>query len=162
MTFIINYGKTILIRFQTSTTANTYLIKSIAWYVFILQNGLSVHIMIRFMFSVEHCSDVTWSDRAYQITGIWTVCSVQCSGVHQRKSQIFTSLAFMRGIHRLPVNFRHKRPVMRKMFSFDDVIMKYNEMSVYFHPGLVILSDVKFTWSLLWFSSTLLLLSRDK
>ena len=29
----------------------------------------------------------------------------------------------MWGIHRWPVNSRHKRPVIRKMFLFDDVIM---------------------------------------
>ena len=29
----------------------------------------------------------------------------------------------MRGIHRSPVNSRHKGPVTRKMFPFDDVIM---------------------------------------
>ena len=29
----------------------------------------------------------------------------------------------MRGIHRGPVNSPHKRPVTRKMFPFDDVIM---------------------------------------
>ena len=33
------------------------------------------------------------------------------------------SLAFVRGIHRGPVNSPHKWPVTRKMFPFDDVIM---------------------------------------
>ena len=33
------------------------------------------------------------------------------------------SLAFVRGIHRWPVNSPHKWPVTRKMFPFDDVIM---------------------------------------
>ena len=33
------------------------------------------------------------------------------------------SLAFVRGIHRWPVNFPHKWPVTRKMFPFHDVIM---------------------------------------
>ena len=33
------------------------------------------------------------------------------------------SLAFVRGIHRWPVNSPHKWPVMQKMFPFDDVIM---------------------------------------
>ena len=33
------------------------------------------------------------------------------------------SLVFVRGIHRRPVNSTYKRPVTRKMFSFDDVIM---------------------------------------
>ena len=32
------------------------------------------------------------------------------------------SLSFVRGIHRWPVNSRHKRPVARKMFPFGDVI----------------------------------------
>ena len=41
----------------------------------------------------------------------------------QRKHQSSTSLAFVRGIHRSPVNSPHKRPVTRKMFSFGDVIM---------------------------------------
>ena len=35
------------------------------------------------------------------------------------------SLAFVWGIHRWPVNSSHKWPVTRKMFPFDDVIMKF-------------------------------------
>ena len=42
---------------------------------------------------------------------------------HQRKHQSFVSLAFVRGIHRWPVNSPHKGPVTRKMFPFDDVII---------------------------------------
>ena len=44
----------------------------------------------------------------------------------QRKHQSSASLAFVRGIHRRPVNSPHKGPVMRKMFPFDDVIMEYS------------------------------------
>ena len=44
-------------------------------------------------------------------------------GADQRKHQSSTSLAFVRGIHRGPVNFPHKWPVTRKMYSFEDVIM---------------------------------------
>ena len=33
------------------------------------------------------------------------------------------SLAFVWGIHRWPVNSQHKRPVTRKMFPFDNIIM---------------------------------------
>ena len=40
-----------------------------------------------------------------------------------KKNQSSSSLAFVRGIHRWPVNSPHKGPVMRKMFPFDDVIM---------------------------------------
>ena len=46
-----------------------------------------------------------------------------CSGVDQRKHQRSTSLAFVRGIHRWPVNSPHKEPVTRKMFPYDHVIM---------------------------------------
>ena len=60
---------------------------------------------------------------ASQITCISIVCSTVCSGADQRKRQSSASLAFVRGIHRLPVNSPHKGPVMRKMFPFDDVIM---------------------------------------
>ena len=42
---------------------------------------------------------------------------------NQRKCQSSASLAFVRGIHRRPVNSPHKGPVTRKMFPFDDVIM---------------------------------------
>ena len=44
-------------------------------------------------------------------------------GADQRKHQSSASLAFVRGIHRWPVNSSHKGPVTRKMFPFDDVIM---------------------------------------
>ena len=47
---------------------------------------------------------------------------------HQRLDCLLTclfsaSLAFVRGIHRGPVNSPHKRPVTREMSPFDDVIM---------------------------------------
>ena len=45
------------------------------------------------------------------------------------------SLAFVQGIHRWPVNPPHKRPATRKMFSFDDVIMK-RESRIRSHIGL--------------------------
>ena len=40
-----------------------------------------------------------------------------------KKTWSSASLAFMRGIHRGPVNSPHKGPVTRKMFPFGDVIM---------------------------------------
>ena len=45
------------------------------------------------------------------------------SGTDQRNHQSSASLAFVRGIHRWPVNSPHKGPVTQKMFPFDDVIM---------------------------------------
>ena len=41
----------------------------------------------------------------------------------QRKHQSSASLAYVRGIHRGPVNSPHKWPVTWKMLPFDDVIM---------------------------------------
>ena len=42
---------------------------------------------------------------------------------HRRKHQSSASLAFVRGIHRWPVNSPHKGTVTRKIFPFDDVII---------------------------------------
>ena len=55
--------------------------------------------------------------------GLTIVYSTIHSVADQRKHQSSLSLAFMRGIHRWPVNSPYKWPVMQKMFSFDDVIM---------------------------------------
>ena len=92
------------------------------------------------------CSDVTWASWRFSFLGMrWIVQLLQwrhngrdgvsnhqppdCllnrySGADQRKHQSTASLAFVRGIHRWPVNSPHKWPVKRKMFSFDDVIMQ--------------------------------------
>ena len=52
-------------------------------------------------------------------------------GAGQRKHQSSTSLAFVQGIHRWPVNSLHKWPVRRIMFTFDDVIMQAQAWSIY-------------------------------
>ena len=58
-----------------------------------------------------------------QITSLTIVYSAVYSGADQRKHESSASLAFVRGIHRGPVNSPHKWPVTRKKFPFDDVIM---------------------------------------
>ena len=58
-----------------------------------------------------------------QITSLTIIYSTVYSDADQRKQQSSASLAFVRGIHRGPINSQHKWPVTRKMFSFDDVIM---------------------------------------
>ena len=80
--------------------------------------------------TLEHYIRLQWRhnehDMASQITTITTVsivCSTVCSGADQRIHQSSASLAFVRGIHRWPVDSPHKGPVTRKMFPFDDVIM---------------------------------------
>ena len=60
---------------------------------------------------------------ASQITSLTVVYSFVYSDADQRKHQSSSSLAFVPGIHRGPVNSPHKWPVTRKMFPFDDVIM---------------------------------------
>ena len=72
----------------------------------------------------SHYNDVIMSTVASQITGVPIVCSSVASGADHRKHQSSASLAFVRGIHRWPVNSPHKRPGTWKMFSFDDVIMQ--------------------------------------
>ena len=63
-----------------------------------------------------------------QLTSPIIVYSTVYSGADQRKHQTSASLAFVRGIHRRPVNSPHKGPVTRKMFPFDDVIIIFHEM----------------------------------
>ena len=70
-----------------------------------------------------HYDDVIMGTMASQITCLTIVYSALYSGADQRKHQSSASLAFVRGIHRGPVNSPHKWPVTRKMFPFDDVIM---------------------------------------
>ena len=73
-----------------------------------------------------HYNGVIMSAMMSQITGASIVYSTVCSGADQRKHQSSVSLAFVRGIHKWPVNSSHKGPVTRKMFPFDDVIMTTN------------------------------------
>ena len=80
----------------------------------------------------HHYGDVIMGTIASQITSLAIVYSAVYSGADQRK-QSSASLAFVRGIHRGPVNSPRKWPVTRKMFPFDDVIML--PAVVHFHYG---------------------------
>ena len=71
----------------------------------------------------DHCSYVVMSTMVSQITSVSIVCSFVCSVADHRKHQSSAPLAFVRGIHRWPVNSPHNWPVTRKMFPFDDAIM---------------------------------------
>ena len=79
----------------------------------------------------HHYSDVIMGVIASQITSLTTY-----SGTDERKHQSSASLAFVRGIHRWPMNSPHKWPVTRKIFPFDDVIIQrvgnnnYNVLTV--------------------------------
>ena len=72
---------------------------------------------------LEHYGDVILSATASQITSVSMIYWTVSSGTDQRKHQNSVSLAFVRGIHRWPVNSPHKGPVTRNMFPCDDVIM---------------------------------------
>ena len=73
---------------------------------------------------------------ASQITSLTIVHSTVYSDTDQRKRQSSASLAFVRGLHRGPVNSPHKWPVTRKMFPFDDVIMLFKSILVLVTPVL--------------------------
>ena len=60
---------------------------------------------------------------ASQIISLTIVYSTVYLDADQRKHQSSASLAFVRVIHRGPVNSPHKWPVTREMFPFHDVII---------------------------------------
>ena len=78
------------------------------------------------------------SAMASQITSLTVVYSTVYSGSDQRKHQSSVSLAFVRRIHRWPVNSPQKWPVTRKMFPFDDVIMR-NRMQLLASDNMITL-----------------------
>ena len=102
--------------------------------------GASRHVYILLMTSCIHTSyDVIMGTMASQIIGITIGYSTVYSGADQRKHQSTASLAFVRGIHRWPMNSPHKWPVTRKMFPFDDAIMfwgKYRMWELWLIPPL--------------------------
>ena len=70
-----------------------------------------------------HYDDVIMGAMASQIISLAIEYSTVCSAADQRKHQSSTSMAFLKGINRWSVNSPHKRPVTRKMFPIDYVIM---------------------------------------
>ena len=70
-----------------------------------------------------HYSDVIMGAMTPQITSHTIVYSTVYPGADKRKYQSSASLAFVRGIHRWPVNSPHKRPVTREIVPFDHAIM---------------------------------------
>ena len=73
---------------------------------------------------------------ASQITSLTIFYQTVYSDADERKHQSSASLAFVRGVHRRPVNSPHKWPVTRKKFPFDDVIMSNFDPSIdyYLYP----------------------------
>ena len=96
---------------------------------------------------------------ASQITSLTIVYSTIHSAADERKHQSSASLAFVREIHRSPVNSPHKWPVTRKVFPFDDVIIVTQIM---FQWGRVIgvLCEFRSWWSIFFCVYTFCLFSR--
>ena len=91
-----------------------------------------ISLLITWHIHIEHYDDVIVGAMASQITSLTIVYSAVYSGANQSKHQSSTSLAYVWGIHRGPVNSTYKWPVMWKMFPFDDIIMSclYNSICV--------------------------------
>ena len=81
------------------------------------------------LFAKNHYNDVIMVKSASLITSLTIVNSTVYSSADQRKLLSPTSLAFVWGIHRSPVNSPHKRPVTRIMLPFGDVITIARQMA---------------------------------
>ena len=109
------------------------------------------------------------SAMASQITSLTIVYPTVYSAADQRKHQCSASLAFVRGIHRWPVNSPHQGPVTRKMFPFDDVIMEFHPRTIFlifYKINIIIVSHVGLGFSsypqLHWLFKSLFKLSTQK
>ena len=91
------------------------------------QLGMHLHVIS------THYGDIMMGAMASQITSPTIVYSTVYSDADQRKHQSSASLAFVRGIHRGPVNSLHKRPVTQKMFPFDDDMVNTDVLTLYHH-----------------------------
>ena len=80
-------------------------------------HGMHHHGTIDILVKGTHYNDAIMSAMASQITSLTTVYPTVYSGADQRKHQSYASLAFVRGIHRWPVNSPNKGPVTRKMMT---------------------------------------------
>ena len=87
------------------------------------------------MVDILHYIDVIMGAVVSQITSLMVVFSTVYFGTDQIKWQSSASLAFVRGIHRLPVNSPHKGPVTQKMFPFEGVIMTVLPLLRISHPS---------------------------
>ena len=91
-----------------------------------------------------HYCDVVMGAMATQITSFTIAYSSVYSGADQRKHQSSASLAFVRGIHRWPMNSPHKGSVTRKVFSFDVVIMP--KAKTWQHQQHIFWRDILYGW----------------
>ena len=83
----------------------------------------SIHVAL---FNKNHYTYVIMSLMASQITSLAIVYSPVCSGTDKKKKKKLRVTGLCEGNSPGPVNSPHKRPVTRKMFPFDDVIIMVN------------------------------------
>ena len=90
-----------------------------------------------------------------QITGVSIVCWTVSSGVYQIKHQNSASLAFVKGIHRWPVDSPYKGQVTWKMFPFDGVIMTYGTccwLYILFYRTVKLFTHTLNSWNRYYYS----------
>ena len=93
-------------------------------------------------------NDAIMSAMASQITSVSIVCN--CLFRHRpKKTSKLCVTGPCEGIHRSPVDTPQKRPVTRKMFPFDDVIMLHNGALAIRHnwnPSSIYMLHVAWLW----------------
>ena len=94
-------------------------------------------------FSFMSQNNYHWIQVRLVLVSLTIVYATVYSGADQRKHQSSASLAFVRGIHRWPVNSPYKWPVTRKMFPFDDVILSPTKVALPLGIWHVILTVVR-------------------
>ena len=116
-----------LLPLQGMLSERRYLLQT-TWVKYLLANGHYLTLLLTNFHPYvsqfqNHCRDVIMGAMASQITSLTIICSTVHSCADQRKRQSYAWLAFVRGIHRWPVNSPHKGPVTRKIYPVDDGIM---------------------------------------
>ena len=90
-----------------SSDMMSYLTSS-SQYCIIVAISASYQIMLSFLrMAKKQRHSLHWQHNGRD--GVSIICSTACSGADQRKHQSSASLAFVRGIHRWPVNPHHKK-----------------------------------------------------
>ena len=97
-------------------------------------------------YTLSHYDDVIMGAMASQITSLTIFYSTAYSDADQRKHRSSASLAFVRGIHRGPMNSPHKWPVTRKIFPFHDVIMFWARSRGALIPWFLLIRAPQYSW----------------